>query len=72
MGATLGRYRTPELDVRTGAEAGRKRGGGMTYRELRAELRMYWDDWDAYGSVMGLWFPLAAVLTLYHSGVPPD
>ena len=44
----------------------------MSYRELRAELQVYWDSGDAYGSVMGLWYPLAAVLTLDHSGTPPD
>ena len=44
----------------------------MSYAELRAELRMYWDSGDAFGSLMALWFPLAAVLTLDHSGVPPD
>ena len=44
----------------------------MSYRELRAELQAYWDSGDAYGSVMNLFFPLAAVLTLDHSGTPPD
>lgn len=43
-----------------------------TYRELRAEVRTFWDDGDVYSSLMSWWFSLCDVLTDDGEDIPAE
>ncbi len=43
-----------------------------TYRELRDEVRTFWDDGDVYGSLMSWWFSLCDVLTDDGEDIPAE
>ncbi len=42
------------------------------YREIMADVGMFWDANDAYGSLMCAWFPLAWVLQYEREGCPDE